>query len=166
MPLEYLARCLGALEANLGPHGLVGPEGGVNEGVWGPAYIVSTNMCAAGGLLAGAELAEQAGDALGATAWRRLAAGIRQGIATTWDPVNARYSYGYVTYAEGPVQRYDVPQFFGPLYGYPIDARLRRGLRSLRQQAAFLGDGIGYGEQEYHHGPWTFNTAACAEYTP
>ena len=164
VPFAYVARCLDALGECVGPQGLVGPEGGVNEGVWGPAYIVSTNLCAVGGLLAGAELAAAAGDAAHAGAWRALAAGIRQGAEAAWDAANGRYSYGFVAYSGEPVRRYDTPQFFGPLYGCPLDARLRRGLRSLRRQAAFLSDGIGYGEQEYHHGPWIFNTAACAEY--
>ena len=36
--------------------------------------------------------------------------------------------------------------------------------RYFFKYASFFEDGIGYSEQEYHHGPWLFNTLACAEY--
>ena len=41
---------------------MVGPEGGVNEGVFGPAYITSSNMYIYGGLLAAIEIAKEFND--------------------------------------------------------------------------------------------------------
>ncbi len=161
--LDRLAASLDLLAGCIGPQGMAGPEGGVNEGVFGPAYITSTNLCLYGGLQGGIELARHAGDTARVRAWESLQRRLAEGIEAAWLADLQRYAYGFTTYAPEPVRRYDTPQYFGPLYGYPIDARFRRNDRTLRRDARFLGAGVGYSEQEYHHGPWTFNTAACAE---
>lgn len=161
---DRIAAALDVLEDCLGPQSMVGPEGGVNEGVFGPAYITSSNMFIYGGLLAGIEAAGILGQPEAAGRWERLAARLWSGIESCWDEANGRYWYGYVTYDGQPVRQYDTPQYFAPLYGYPITERLRRNDRFLRRHASFFGFGIGYSEQEYHHGPWIFNTAACAQF--
>lgn len=164
VPFDRIAAALDVLEPCLGPQSLVGPEGGVNEGVFGPAYICSTNMFIYGGLQAGIDAARILEQPAVAERWERLAARIWDGIEACWDEANGRYWYGYVTYADQPVRQYDTPQYFGPLYGYPLTDRMRKNDRFLRRHASFHGVGIGYSEQEYHHGPWIFNTAACAQF--
>lgn len=164
VPFDHLAAALDVLADCLGPQSLCGPEGGVNEGVYGPAYIISTNMFIHGGLMAGVEAARALGQPEAALRWERMAAQLRAGIESCWDEANGRYWYGYVTYDDHPVRQYDTPQYFGPLYGYPATERMRRNDRFLRRYATFHGFGIGYSEQEYHHGPWIFNTAACAQF--
>lgn len=162
--LDELAPFLDVLAECIGPTGMVGPEGGVNEGVYGPAFITSTNLCISGGLRGAIEDAEKAGLTDLATRWRTLREGIEGGIQSAWDSELDRYHYGFVTYAETPVRRYDAPQYFGPLYGYPLGEQILANDRYLRRHATFFGEGIGYSEQAYHHGPWIFNTAACAEF--
>lgn len=161
---DRIAAALDVLADCLGPQSLCGPEGGVNEGVYGSAYIISSNMFIYGGLIAGMEAARTLGQAEAEVRWERLAAQLWAGIESCWDEGNGRYWYGYVTYDEHPVRQYDTPQYFGPLSGYPITERMRRNDRFLRRYASFYGFGIGYSEQEYHHGPWIFNTAACAQF--
>ncbi|MFZ5815042.1 MAG: hypothetical protein ACOY93_07025 [Bacillota bacterium] len=161
---DRLAAALDALADCIGPQGMAGPEGGVNEGVYGPAYITSTNMCLYGGLMAGIEAARLQGRPEAAERWGRLAERILQGIEQSWDEAHGRYGYGFVTYDPEPVWQYDTPQYFGPLYGFPLTERVRRNDAFLRRHATFFGDGIGYTEQSYHHGPWIFNTAACAQF--
>ncbi len=34
-----------------------------------------------------------------------------------------------------------------------------------KKNASYYNEGIGYSEQEYHHGPWIFNTCAGAQYS-
>lgn len=164
VPFSQIVQTLDVLEQCMGPTGMVGPEGGVNEGVYGPAYITSSNMFIYGGLLAGITAAEVHGKRDVLERWRKLADRIREGIESAWDDHYGRYYYGYVTYDAQPVRQYDTPQYFGPLYGFPLTDRIRRNDEFLRRQAAFFGEGIGYSEQEYHHGPWVFNTAACTEF--
>jgi len=141
-------------------HGLVGPEGGVNEGVFGPAFIVSSNMCIYGGLKAAAGLL---GDHPLVAHIEATNEAILAGIEGAFAPAQG-YCYGYVTYHDELVMKYDTPQYFGLLYGFKDTQNMRKTHALLLKNASFDGDGIGYSEQEYHHGPWTFNTAACAQY--
>lgn len=142
-------------------NGLVGPEGGVNEGVFGPAFIVSSNMFIYGGLKAAQALL---GEHPAADAAQGLSQRIMAGIEGAYVP-GLGYRYGYVSYHDDLVSKYDTPQYFGLLYGFEDTANMRETHRVLLNSASFDGHGIGYSEQEYHHGPWTFNTAACAEYS-
>ncbi len=141
-------------------HGLVGPEGGVNEGVFGPAFIVSSNMSIYGGMKAGAALL---GDHPLVADIEATNKGILAGIEGAFVP-DQGYCYGYVTYHDELVMKYDTPQYFGLLYGFKDTQNMRKTHSLLLKNASFDGGGIGYSEQEYHHGPWTFNTAACAQY--
>ena len=140
--------------------GLVGPEGGVNEGVFGAAFIPSSNMFIYGGLLAAMEM-------LGAhpfvAAIRTANEQIFTGIERTYIDGQG-YKYGYVTYHNELIHKYDTPQYFGLLYGFPDTEKMRLTHQYLLKNANFYEHGIGYSEQEYHHGAWTFNTAACAQY--
>ncbi len=140
--------------------GLVGPEGGVNEGVFGPAFIVSSNMCIYGGLKVAAELL---GRHPAVKDIQTTNDAIFKGIQSTFVPGEG-YRYGYVTYHDDLVMKYDTPQYFGLLYGFEDTGEMRKTHSLLLKHASFDGHGIGYSEQEYHHGPWTFNTAACAQY--
>ncbi|WLD92598.1 hypothetical protein [Alkalihalobacillus sp. AL-G] len=163
MPFEEVQKYADVLQHFQGREGLIGPEGGVNEGVFGPAYITSSNMFIYGGLMAAIEMARLHDRQDKAADWERLAISIKQGIESTWIPEKGRFGYGYVDYIEEVIEKYDTPQFFGPLYGYPTDDRVRKMNETLTEQASFFGKGIGYSEQEYHHGPWLFNTGACAQ---
>ena len=141
-------------------NGLVGPEGGVNEGVFGPAYIVSSNMFIYGGLKSAMSMlgtSHPLQPELAVTS-----AAILEGIEKTFVP-DMGYRYGYVDYHDDLVMAYDTPQYFGLLYGFKDTANMRATHRMLLELASFDG-GIGYSTQAYHHGPWSFNTAACAEY--
>lgn len=166
MMLNYdkLKSYVNVLLRNNRKKGMIGPEGGVNEGVFGPAYITSSNMFIYGGLAAAIELADIFKDYASKEAWTELAKDIYEGIQSTLSENGERYYYGYVDYNDTVVRKYDTPQYFGPLYGYPIDEGMRNTNRFYLKNASFYQDGIGYSEQEYHHGPWIFNTAACAEY--
>lgn len=160
---ESIKSYVNILKHYQGKNGLIGPEGGVNEGVFGPAYITSSNMFIYGGLQAAIKIASLHGDENSKREWTKLAKGIKNGIETTWIEEQGRYGYGYMDYCDELVQKYDTPQYFGPLYGYPIDERFKKNNSFLLQYATFFDNGIGYTEQEYHHGPWLFNTGACAQ---
>lgn len=140
--------------------GMVGPEGGVNEGVYGPAFITSSNMFIYGGIKSTIELIEDTDykDRL-----TQLNQGILAGIETTYLK-DEGYMYGYVTYHDDLVKKYDTPVYFGVLYGFENTENMKETHGYLMKNAAYFGEGIGYSEQEYHHGPWLFNTAACGEY--
>lgn len=140
--------------------GLVGPEGGVNEGVFGPAFITSSNMFIYGGLAAAIEML---GDHPFVAKIQAVNDQIFTGIENTF-VTGQGYKYGYVTYHDELILKYDTPQYFGVLYGFPDTEKMRLTHEYLLQNAGFYEHGIGYSEQEYHHGPWTFNTAACAQY--
>ena len=140
--------------------GMVGPEGGVNEGVFGPAFITSSNMFIYGGVQAAMEMIE---DDAYSELLKNLNKEILRGVESTYLPGEG-YQYGYVSYHDELVKKYDTPQYFGLLYGFEDTENMRTTHRNLLQHAAFFGDGIGYSEQEYHHGPWIFNTGACAQY--
>lgn len=152
------------LLVNKNKNGMLGPEGGVNEGVFGPAYITSSNMVIYGALLGAIEIAAIYKDKVNEDKWELLSKEIYKGIQSTFSEENERYFYGYVEYNNDLVKKYDTPQYFGPLYGYPNDERMKKNNKFYLKHAVFYKDGIGYSEQEYHHGPWIFNTAACAEY--
>ena len=145
-------------------HGMVGPEGGVNEGVFGPAFITSSNMFIYGGILAAKQIFAILGNKEYAEKCRKICDRLYEGIQSVYNEELGRFDYGYVTYHDHTVRKYDTPQYFGPLYGYPNDEKMQNTHIYLRQYASFFEDGIGYSEQEYHHGPWLFNTLACAEY--
>lgn len=144
--------------------GLIGPEGGVNEGVFGPAFITSTNMFLVGGLLYASQIASLHQDDDHETKWRNYANGITNHIEQdTWINEQKRYGYGYVLYADELVKKYDTPQYFGPLYGYPLTTNFKEMINASLENQGFFEYGIGYSEQEYHHGPWIFNTASNAQ---
>jgi hypothetical protein len=140
--------------------GMVGPEGGVNEGVFGPAFITSSNMFIYGGVQAAMEMIED--DAYNESL-KNLNKEILKGVESTY-LAGEGYQYGYVSYHDDLVKKYDTPQYFGLLYGFEDTENMRATHQNLLQHAAFFEDGIGYSEQEYHHGPWIFNTGACAQY--
>lgn len=144
--------------------GMAGPEGGVNEGVFGPAFITSSNMFIYGGILAAKQIFAILGNKEYAEKCRKICDRLYEGIQSAYNEELGRFDYGYVTYHDHTVRKYDTPQYFGPLYGYPNDEKMQNTHIYLRQYASFFEDGIGYSEQEYHHGPWLFNTLACAEY--
>ena len=140
--------------------GLYGPEGGVNEGVYGPAYITSTNIFIAAGLRAMLEILdpseaeyqriENMSDDLIAAINRTF---LEEGY----------FAYGYVDYHDELVKRYDTPQLFGLSLGYPADESYVKNFRTLSEISIYYNYGYGYSEQEYHDGPWIFNTAFAAQ---
>ncbi len=140
--------------------GMVGPEGGVNEGVYGPAFITSSNMFIYGGVKASIALLE---DEAYKTKIVALNQNILEGIESTYLESEG-YQYGYVSYHDDLVKKYDTPVYFGLLYGFENTENMKKTHQYLLKNAAYYENGIGYSEQEYHHGPWIFNTAACAEY--
>lgn len=144
--------------------GMAGPEGGVNEGVFGGAYITSSNMFIYGGMKAAEALFEISGNKEYKEKCKTVCSQLYEGIQSTFNETLQRYDYGYVEYHDHTVRKYDTPQYFGPLYGYPNDENMQKTHQYLLKYASFYEDGIGYSEQEYHHGPWLFNTLACAEY--
>ncbi len=156
----WIAELTGVLLASERKKGLVGPEGGVNEGVFGPAYITSSNMFIYGGIRAAIEMVS---DAHLRDRLIDLNRSILAGIETTY-LAGEGYQYGYVSYHDELVRKYDAPQYFGLLYGFEDTNKMRATHRYLLDHADFYHGGTGYSEQEYHHGPWLFNTGACAEY--
>lgn len=142
--------------------GLYGPEGGVNEGVYGPAYITSTNMFIAGGLLGAADIANAYGEHSHREKWHQIAKEIIKGCEATFLKAGY-YAYGYVDYHDDLVLRYDTPQLFGRLLGYPLTDNYMKNFEFLANFGTYFGYGFGYSEQEYHNGPWIFNTAAAAQ---
>ncbi len=141
-------------------NGLVGPEGGVNEGVFGPAYITSSNMFIYGGVESAMELLQDHNIVKELVVMNEK---ILEGVESTFIKGEG-YKYGYVNYHNDLIKKYDTPQYFGLLYGFKDTDNMRRTHEFLVKNAAFFEDGIGYSEQEYHHGPWLFNTGACAQY--
>lgn len=164
VPFEQVEKAANVLFEADKKNGLVGPEGGVNEGVFGPAYITSSNMFIVGGLLSASRIASLHQDLFNEKKWGNLALSIMESIEShTWIEEQKRYGYGFVLYAEELVKKYDTPQFFGPLYGYPITLNFKKMVDVSLEHLTFFSYGIGYSEQEYHHGPWIFNTAANAQ---
>lgn len=144
-------------------NGLYGPEGGVNEGVYGPAYITSTNMFINAGLICAAQIAKFFNHEDDEKKWLKWAKDNHQAIDETFKEENYHY-YGYVDYDDQVVKRYDSPQLFGASLGYPISNKYIATYNYLDKYACYFGHGIGYSEQEYHNGPWIFNTCALAEF--
>lgn len=162
VPYEELKMTIDALEHIERKHGLFGPEGGVNEGVYGPAYIVSTNMFIVGGILGAIEVANAFHHEEDVQKWTHWVQESIAGIEKTFLDENY-YSYGYVDYHDEQIYRYDAPQLLAASLGYPLTPQFKHNYETLLKIASFFGEGIGYSEQEYHHGPWMFNTAAAGE---
>jgi GH15 family glucan-1,4-alpha-glucosidase len=146
-------------------NGLYGPEGGVNEGVYGPAFITSTNIFIVGGLTGLIELM----DAFDYDKNSRVYNDVKNTIREMTSAINANFleegyfAYGYISYDEQIVKRYDTPQLFGASLGYPIDENYKANFEKLTEIASYFGYGYGYSEQQYHDGPWIFNTAYAAQ---
>lgn len=158
----YLRSVVDGLNHVAQKNGLYGPEGGVNEGVFGPAFITSTNMFIAGGLFGAAELATSLGKEDEAKRWKTMAERLVESIESCFLE-EGYYAYGYVEYHDEILRKYDTPQFFAASLGYPLTENYEKNYKVLDRAASFFQDGIGYSEQEYHHGPWLFNTAASAQ---
>lgn len=141
---------------------LFGPEGGVNEGVYGPAFITSTNMFIVGGLRGAIDYAKALNKLDDYTLWNDWIQHVTAGIENMM--LNeGYYSYGYVDYQPTQIRRYDTPQLLSYSLGYPISKNTQRNFNTLLECATYFGLGFGYSEQEYHNGPWLFNTAGAAE---
>ncbi|HCT63046.1 MAG TPA: hypothetical protein DIC19_03000 [Erysipelotrichaceae bacterium] len=142
--------------------GLYGPEGGVNEGVYGPAFITSTNMFIVGGLIGAIEYANKTKHEADAVRWSKWVKRIMQGIEGNF--LEEKYfSYGFVDYQPELIRRYDTPQLLASSLGYPLNSKYKTNFYTLLKIARYFKNGIGYSEQEYHNGPWLFNTAGAAE---
>ncbi len=143
--------------------GLYGPEGGVNEGVYGPAFITSTNIFIAAGLKRLGDLMEVVG---GSQTDRSIINDkltvLNQGIKATFLD-DGYYAYGYVDYHDQIIKRYDTPQLFGAGLGYPVDDMYKQNFVTLTKISTYYGYGYGYSEQQYHDGPWLFNTCYAAQ---
>lgn len=162
VPYLELKTSIDALENIQRKLGLFGPEGGVNEGVYGPAYIVSTNMFIVGGLLGAIDLATSLGHLQDAERWSEWIKESIFGIDKCFLE-EGYFSYGYVEYHDELIRRYDTPQLLATSLGYPLNEKVKLNYQRLVEIARFFHEGIGYSEQEYHHGPWMFNTAAAGE---
>lgn len=159
---KVIKRSVNTLNAISRKNSLFGPEGGVNEGVFGPAYITSTNMFIVGGVLGAIQIAKEFGYVKDVIQWQKLVAETIQGIEGTFLQ-DGYYAYGYVDYHDEILYKYDTPQFLSASLGYPITNYFIQNYDCLIRNASFFDYGIGYSEQEYHHGPWLFNTCAVAE---
>jgi GH15 family glucan-1,4-alpha-glucosidase len=159
---KTIKRSVNALKAISRKNNLFGPEGGVNEGVFGPAYITSTNMFIVGGVLGAIHIAKVFSHLEDVIQWQKLVAETIQGIENTFLQ-DGYYAYGYVDYHDEILYKYDTPQFLSASLGYPITNNFVQNYYCLIKNASFFDYGIGYSEQEYHHGPWLFNTCAVAE---
>lgn len=143
-------------------NGLYGPEGGVNEGVYGPAYITSTNMFIAGGLKGAINLARKCHENKLEKKWMDIYEKLFISIENIYSN-EEYYPYGYVTYHNQIIKRYDTPQLLSASLGYTITNQFKQSFITLSKNATYFGFGFGYSEQEYHDGPWVFNTAAAAQ---
>lgn len=142
--------------------GLYGPEGGVNEGVYGPAFINSTNMFIASGLKQASMLALELGYKNEANKWHKRYESLKRAIENTYIE-KVFYPYGYVDYQDEIILRYDTPQLLAASLGYPITNNYKENFYGLLKHATYDTYGFGYSEQEYHDGPWIFNTSAAAQ---
>jgi len=143
-------------------YGLYGPEGGVNEGVYGPAYIISTNMFIAGGLKAAIEIAKVFGHEDDVSKWQAIYDALVKAIEGAFID-DTFYPYGYVSYHDEVIKKYDTPQLLAASLGYPLSNQYKKNFYTLLSVGTYFGYGFGYSEQEYHDGPWLFNTAGAAE---
>ena len=142
-------------------NGLYGPEGGVNEGVYGPAFITSTNMFIAGGIKGVIELARLNKKTEYLKSWSLTYNKLFNAIENVSE--QGYYPYGYVTYHDDKILRYDTPQLLSGSLGYPITNYFKESFYTLLNKATYFDYGFGYSEQEYHDGPWVFNTSAAAQ---
>merc|ERR1711879_1027738 len=69
---ELLDSMISILHETKSKNGLYGPEGGVNEGVYGPAFITSTNMFIAGGIKGAIALANDFKESEYELKWARI----------------------------------------------------------------------------------------------
>ena len=159
---EYLAYIIQVLFSSKTKNGLLGPEGGVNEGVYGPAFIISTNMFIVGGLYGAIEIAKSLHKEEYISKWNDMALKIQNAIESTF-LTEGYFPYGYVDYHDEIIKKYDTPQLLSVTLGYPLTKNYKHNFETLMRKATFFEYGMGYSEQEYHHGPWIFNTAASAE---
>lgn len=121
-------------------------------------------MFIVGGLLSASQIAKHFNDDFHEGKWKKYANVITKHIEQeTWIEELSRYGYGYVLYDDELIKKYDTPQYFGPLYGYPLSSNFKKMVDASLQNQSFYNYGIGYSEQEYHHGAWIFNTAANAQ---
>lgn len=162
VPYSYYQDIINSLNHVSKKNGLYGPEGGVNEGVYGPAYIISTNMFIVGGLYGASKLALSLNHSDDAHAWLSMAKNMQTHIENTFLEENY-YPYGYVEYHNEVIKRYDTPQLLSMSLGYPLTKNYIKNYETLLNISSYFTYGIGYSEQEYHNGPWIFNTAAAAE---
>ncbi|MBU1093226.1 MAG: hypothetical protein KKH01_02055 [Firmicutes bacterium] len=162
VPYSYYQSMINSLKHISKKNGLFGPEGGVNEGVYGPAYIISTNMFIVGGLYGASYLANELNHADDADTWKNIAENIQSNIEQTFLE-EQYYPYGYVSYHNEVIKRYDTPQLLSLSLGYPMTEHYIKNYQTLLNISNYFNYGIGYSEQEYHNGPWIFNTAAAAE---
>lgn len=159
---ETLDRILSILLQTEKKNGLYGPEGGVNEGVYGPAFITSTNMFICGGLKAALDMFDIYQMKELKDKWLKHYEDLHYAIEALYGKEDYYY-YGYVDYHNDVIKRYDTPQLFGASFHYPLTNQYRASYNTLKTHASYYTYGIGYSEQEYHDGPWIFNTAAAAE---
>ncbi len=165
LPLTQLIEDVHILGNIAQKNGLYGPEGGVNEGVYGPAYITSTNIFITGGIIGLVEIIQKEQDPV----YSQYLPGLVQTIQSLITSINRTYleegyfAYGYVEYDEQLVKRYDTPQLFGASLGYPMDTKYIQNFYTLSKIALYYDYGYGYSEQQYHDGPWLFNTAFAAQ---
>lgn len=158
---EVIDEMISILNNTSQKNGLYGPEGGVNEGVFGPAFITSTNMFIAGGIKGAVYLAGNFNEYDLEQKWSFIYKKLFLSLESVFD--KEYYPYGYVTYHDDIVRKYDTPQLLSGSLGYPITKQFKQNLTTLIQKASYFDFGIGYSEQEYHDGPWIFNTAAAAQ---
>ncbi len=158
---EVIDSMISILDNTLFKNGLYGPEGGVNEGVYGPAFITSTNMFIAGGIKGAIQLAKENKETSYEGKWSMIYKKLFVSIENVFH--QQYYPYGYVTYHDELIMRYDTPQLLSGSLGYPLTQNFKKSFYTLIKKASYFEYGIGYSEQEYHDGPWIFNTAAAAQ---
>jgi len=161
--IDSLMKEVNILDSINRKNGLYGPEGGVNEGVYGPAFITSTNIFIAAGLNRLLRLLEDLSDN---SEYKEV---VKEKLNSLIEAINntvleeGYYAYGFVEYHDDIVKRYDTPQLFGAGLGYPIDENYKKNFKVLTEIATYFDYGYGYSEQQYHDGPWLFNTCYAAQ---
>lgn len=160
MDSDKLIQEVSVLDTVKSKFGLYGPEGGVNEGVYGPAFIASTNIFIAGGLKGLMEILGKEHPSYKSVKDRYEA--LVQAVEATF-MTGGYYGYGYVDYHDELIIRYDTPQLFGASLGFPLTENYQENFKTLTDIATYYDYGYGYSEQQYHDGPWLFNTAFAAQ---
>lgn len=161
---DVLKSLFQVLEQSDNKNGLIGIEGGVNEGVYGGAYITSSNAFISGGLKSYRRFVVERKELEHLEKIDKLIEQIDKGIDSAYLEDETRYCYGYVDYHNNLIKKYDTPIYFGVLYGWDSGMTMLNTHQYLKKHATYFDYGMGYSEQEYHHGPWLFNTAAAAQY--